>query len=241
MKKFLIVLIIAVLVVPSNVEAQKKTRKKSTPETEVKETGKSIKNELDSVSYAFGMLIGMNMKDVGFVNFNYDLFTKAIRDVLTSQPGQFDDEMARFIVNSYVGNLMSKETSDNLEKSNQFLEQNSKKEGIVTLESGLQYLVLEEGTGVKPGPESKVVVHYTGMLTDGTIFDSSYDNGEPVVIPLNMVIQGWTEALQLMPVGSRWMIYIPPHLGYGEMSPPGSPIKSNSVLIFDIKLLKIEE
>ncbi len=241
MKRYLIVLIIAGILFPVSAEAQKKSRKKSVPKTKGVETASSMKNELDSVSYAFGMLIGMNMKDVGFEDFNYALFTNAIRDVITAQPNKFDNETARFIVNNYVGNLMNRETSENLDNSTKYLEENSRKEGVITLESGLQYQILEEGAGPKPGPESKVVVHYTGMLTDGTIFDSSYDNNEPVVIPLNMVIQGWSEALQLMPVGSKWMIFIPPHLGYAEMSPPGSPIKSNSVLIFEVKLLDIEQ
>lgn len=236
MKKYLLVLLLAGLVIPVNVEAQKTSRKKK-----VVEETKLIQNEIDSVSYAFGILIGRNMKDVGFSNFNYELFTRALKEVLTNQPNLFNDELSREIVNNYVAHMMNKETEDNLIKSEKFLEINSKEAGIVTLASGLQYKILEKGTGPLPGPESKVLVHYTGMLTDGTVFDSSYEAGNPVEIPLNMVIRGWTEALLLMPVGSHWIIYLPPHLGYGEMSPPGSPIKSNSVLIFDIKLFSIEE
>jgi FKBP-type peptidyl-prolyl cis-trans isomerase len=236
MKKYLLVLLLSGLLIPVSVDAQKSSRKK-----QAVEEPKLIQNEIDSVSYAFGILIGMNMKDVGFSNFNYELFTRALKDVLTNQPNFFNDELSREIVNSYVANLMNKETEENLSKSEEFLAINSKEEGIITLESGLQYRVLEEGTGPLPGPESKVMVHYTGMLTDGTVFDSSYEAGDPVEIPLNMVIKGWTEALQLMPVGSHWIIYLPPHLGYGEMSPPGSPIKSNSVLIFEIKLFSIVE
>lgn len=236
MKKILVIFLLAMIISPFHVNAQRAKKKKA----DVKEV-KSMQNELDSVSYAFGMLIGMNMKDVGFHSFNYDLFTNALKQVLGNEDAPFDDEVARDIVNNYVAGLMTRESEDNLTSSLEFLEINGKEEGIVSLESGLQYQIIETGDGVIPGPEDKVRVHYTGMLTDGTVFDSSYDQGEPVVIPLNMVIQGWSEALQLMPVGSRWKIYIPPHLGYGEMSPPGSPIKSNAVLIFDVTLLGIEE
>ena len=236
MKKYLLILLLSGLLIPVSVDAQKSSRKKKAVEEP-----KLIQTQIDSVSYAFGVLIGMNMKDVGFSNFNYELFTQALKDVITNQPNLFNDELSREIVNNHVAGLMNKETEDNLMKSEEFLTINGKEEGITTLESGLQYKILEEGSGPLPGPESKVMVHYTGMLTDGTVFDSSYEAGEPVEIPLNMVIKGWTEALQLMPVGSHWIIYLPPHLGDGEMSPPGSPIQSNSVLIFDIKLFSIEE
>jgi FKBP-type peptidyl-prolyl cis-trans isomerase FklB len=236
MKKILVIFLLAIIMSPFQVIAQRAKKKKA----DVKEA-KSMQNELDSVSYAFGMLIGMNMKDVGFEIFNYDLFTNALKQVIGNEVAPFEDEMAREIVNNYVAKLMTRESENNLTSSLEFLEINSKEEGVVSLESGLQYQIMEAGDGAIPVPEDKVRVHYTGMLTDGTVFDSSYDQGEPVVIPLNMVIQGWSEALQLMSVGSRWKIFIPPHLGYGEMSPPGSPIKSNAVLIFDVTLLGIEE
>lgn len=237
MKKYLFLILLSFLIVPLSTSAQKKSKRKKAP---VQQT-KTMQNEIDSVSYAFGMLIGANMKDVGFENFNFEIFTEALIQVLTNKPGPFDDDRARIIVNKYVSGLMDKESENNLVQSNDFLELNSKNEGVVSLPSGLQYKILESGNGMLPGPESKVKVHYTGMLADGTIFDSSHDTGEPVVIPLNMVIKGWSEALQLMPVGSKWIIYIPPHLGYGDSSPQGSPIKSNSALIFEVMLIGIEE
>jgi FKBP-type peptidyl-prolyl cis-trans isomerase FklB len=237
MNKFFIVLIALVFMMPGHAFGQRRSSKKALAQ----EQPKTMQNELDSVSYAFGMLIGMNMKDVGFQSFNYELFSLAIQKVLEGADLPLDDETARLIVNEYVSGMMDQESSENMAKSLEYMAVNSMEDGVVSLESGLQYKILVEGDGPTPGPESKVMVHYTGMLPDGTVFDSSREMGEPMVIPLNMVIPGWTEALQLMPVGSRWMIYIPPQLGYGENSPPGSPIKSNSVLIFDVELISIEE
>jgi len=130
--------------------------------------------------------------------------------------------------------------ADAIEQGKQFLEENGKKEGVHTLPDGLQYKVLKEGTGKKPQAADTVSVHYKGTLIDGTEFDSSYKRGQPAEFPVNRVIKGWTEALQLMPEGSKWMLYIPSRLAYGERGTPGGPIGPNETLIFEVELLKIK-
>lgn len=120
-----------------------------------------------------------------------------------------------------------------------FLEENKNKEGVQTTASGLQYKVVQEGTGKKPGPTDNVTVHYTGMLTDGRIFDSSVERGQPITFPLNRVIAGWTEGLQLMSEGSKYTLFIPSNLGYGAYGAPGSIIGPNATLIFDVELIKV--
>lgn len=127
---------------------------------------------------------------------------------------------------------------DNLKAGEQFLEDNKQKPGVTTLPSGLQYEVITEGTGPKPTGTSKVTCHYHGTLIDGTVFDSSVKRGQPATFPLNMVIKGWTEALQLMPVGSKWRLFLPPHLAYGNRQ-TGAHIGPNSTLIFEVELLGI--
>ncbi len=124
-------------------------------------------------------------------------------------------------------------------ESTNFLEENKKKEGVKTTESGLQYKVITEGSGAKPSATDEVTVHYTGMLTDGRVFDSSVERGQPISFPLNRVIAGWTEGLQLMSEGSKYTLFIPSALGYGEQGAPGSIIEPNATLIFDVELIKI--
>jgi FKBP-type peptidyl-prolyl cis-trans isomerase FklB len=134
--------------------------------------------------------------------------------------------------------MKNEKATANLKAGQEFLEANKSKPGVVTLPSGLQYEVITEGAGVKPLAKNKVTCHYHGMLIDGTVFDSSVKRGVPATFPLSMVIKGWTEGLQLMPVGSKWRFFIPPHLGYGDRQ-TGSDIGPNSTLIFDVELLDI--
>jgi FKBP-type peptidyl-prolyl cis-trans isomerase FklB len=134
--------------------------------------------------------------------------------------------------------MKNEKASANLKAGQDFLEANKKNPGVITLPSGLQYQVLTEGTGIKPLARNKVTCHYHGTLIDGTVFDSSVKRGQPATFPLNMVIKGWTEGLQLMPVGSKWRFFIPPHLAYGDRQ-TGAHIGPNSTLIFDVELLEI--
>jgi FKBP-type peptidyl-prolyl cis-trans isomerase FklB len=134
--------------------------------------------------------------------------------------------------------MKNEKAEASLKAGQHFLEANKKKPGITTLPSGLQYEVITEGTGIKPSATNKVTCHYHGTLTDGTVFDSSVKRGQPVTFPLNMVIKGWTEGLQLMSVGSKWRFFIPPHLAYGERQ-TGAHIGPNSTLIFEVELLGV--
>lgn len=129
-------------------------------------------------------------------------------------------------------------SNKNLQEGEAFLAANKNNEGVVCLESGAQYLILKEGNGVKPGATDKVTCHYHGTLINGTVFDSSVQRGQPATFPLNMVIKGWTEVLQLMPVGSKWRLFLPPHLAYGDRH-VSAQIGPNSTLIFDVELLSI--
>lgn len=143
-----------------------------------------------------------------------------------------DDEESNAAVDEYGHLLPDKEQT-------KFLEENAKKPGVKVTDSGLQYRVIKEGTGEKPGPEDQVVVHYTGKLTNGKVFDSSEERGEPATFGVNQVIKGWTEALQMMPVGSEWELVIPAELAYGSRGQ--SSIPPNSTLIFNVKLLEIKK
>lgn len=135
-------------------------------------------------------------------------------------------------------NMKSEKSSANLKAGQDFLETNKQKPGVTTLPSGLQYEVIKEGSGIKPGAKNKVTCHYHGTLTDGTVFDSSVKRDQPATFPLNMVIKGWTEGLQLMSVGSKWRFFIPPQLAYGDRQ-TGAHIGPNSTLIFEVELLDV--
>jgi FKBP-type peptidyl-prolyl cis-trans isomerase FklB len=193
---------------------------------------------LDSVSYSLGIVLGTSIQQAGIKEFDEKLFMQGIRDVNNSDQQGLTAEQANMILNGYLTQLGEKKAVLNLVEGQKFLAENAKKEGIVTLPSGLQYKVVKEGEGTSPADTSMVTVHYTGTFIDGKVFDSSIERGEPVQFPVNGVIPGWTEALQLMKPGANWMLYIPSQLGYGENSPRG--IEPNSVLIFDVQLISVE-
>ena len=169
-------------------------------------------------------------------------FLQAVEDVLNNNELKLSkEEMQKILTDFQVKEQeeLAAAASNNKEIGKKFLEENKAKEGVVTIESGLQYKIIKAGEGEKPKSNSQVVVHYRGTLIDGTEFDSSYSRGEPATLGVNQVIRGWQEALQLMPVGSKWQIYVPSNLAYGERGAGGS-IKPNSTLIFDIELLEIK-
>ncbi len=199
----------------------------------------------DSAGYAIGILVGENNKQQiesapGGSDINLEAMAAAFRAAAIGEEGKMTVEEADQIIRSYFESEGAKEGQLNLEAGNAFLEANKSKEGIQTTESGLQYEVLEEGDGPKPEADDQVRVHYHGTTIDGTVFDSSVERGEPAVFGVNQVIPGWTEALQMMPVGAKWKIYIPSDLAYGERG-AGGEIGPNSVLIFEVELLEIVE
>ena len=200
---------------------------------------------MDKVSYALGLGIGRQLADMGAEGLNIDDFAQAIKDVLNSNKLAIDNREAQQIVQEFFQNQEKKQRAAAAEKhkvqkqeGEQYLAENAKKEGVVTLPSGLQYQVLREGNGRKPKATDSVRCHYEGMLIDGTLFDSSIQRGEPATFPLNGVIAGWTEGLQLMQEGAKYRFFIPYHLGYGERGAGGS-IPPFAALVFDVELLEV--
>jgi FKBP-type peptidyl-prolyl cis-trans isomerase FklB len=197
----------------------------------------SLKNSLDSFSYAVGLSLANFYKEQGVQNINNALVLKALNDVKAGKQ-LLNEQQINACIMDYMQVAKSEKASPNKKAGEAFLEQNSKKPGVVTTASGLQYTIITEGTGPKPTGEEQVKVHYHGTLLDGTIFDSSIQRGEPIVLGIRNVIPGWTEALQLMPVGSKWKLFIPSELAYGD-NQAGPSIGPGSTLIFDVELLEI--
>lgn len=198
-----------------------------------------LKTDLDSVSYALGVNIAKSLQNGGLEEINYQSLNAGFRDVFEKKDVQIDEAASNGVINDYMMKLQSKQGEKNLEEGRAFLEENKTKEGVKSTASGLQYIVITEGTGVSPKATDQVKVHYTGTTTDGTVFDSSVERGEPAEFVLNRVIPGWTEALQLMKVGSKYKLFIPSELGYGANPRPGGAIKANQVLIFEVELLEV--
>ena len=193
---------------------------------------------MDKFSYAIGLGIGQNLLSMGAQGINVEDFAQAIADVLNGKETAISHNEAREIVNKYFMELEAKMNAENIEKGKAFLEENAKKEGIITLPSGLQYQVITEGNGKKPSATDKVKCHYEGTLIDGTLFDSSIKRGQPAVFGVNQVIRGWVEALQLMSEGSKWRLFIPAELGYGAQQ-AGEMIPPHSTLIFEVELIEV--
>ena len=194
--------------------------------------------ELDKVSYCFGISIASNLLSSGVNTINTEAFVDAIRTVYAGQMPEIKPEEANQILQDYFNKLHNERGKAAKEAGEQFLNDNKSKEGVVTLESGLQYKVISTGNGAIPKSSDTVKCHYEGRLINGAVFDSSIRRGEPAEFPVNGVIAGWVEALQLMPVGSKWQLYIPSDLAYGPHG-AGQAIGPNETLIFDIELLDI--
>jgi len=197
----------------------------------------TLKTSLDSMSYAIGCSIAQFYKQQGISDFNSYLVSKGISDATNQKPLMTEEQINMSITN-YLQKIKAEKSAGNKKIGKEFLDANSKKPGVVTLPSGLQYIVVTEGTGPKPTLTDKVKCHYHGTLIDGTIFDSSVQRGQPIDFPVNGVIKGWTEALQLMPVGSKWKLFIPSDLAYGD-NQAGPSILPGSTLIFDVELIEI--
>ncbi len=201
-------------------------------------TEKKFTDELERFSYALGLNIASNLIRSGVKSFNPDIFLEAINDTYSGEMPKIMPEEANKILESFMEKANAGQAESNLVEGLEFLSENSDKEGVVELDNGLQYKILNQGEGPSPGPEDNVKCHYHGTLIDGTVFDSSVERGQPAVFPVNGVIKGWVEALQMMEVGSKWRLFIPPDLAYGEQG-AGGDIGPNSTLIFDVELLEI--
>lgn len=195
-----------------------------------------MKNSVDSFSYAIGLSIANFYKQQGVNNINNQLVLKALTDSKNGKAA-LNEEQANACIMTHMQAARSQKSSGAKKAGQAYLEQNKAKQGVVTLPSGLQYQVITTGTGPKPTINDQVKCHYAGSFTDGNEFESSYKNGQPVTFPVGGVIRGWTEALQLMPVGSKWKLFIPSELGYGDMD--NGPIPGGSTLIFEVEILEI--
>jgi len=194
--------------------------------------------EKEQVSYSLGVNIASNIKQQGFEDISIEVFTSAIQDVFGDKALKIDLATGGQILNEYFQKIQERKFSKNVEEGQAFLKENSTKEGVVTLPSGLQYKILKEGNGPKPKETDQVTTHYHGTLINGTVFDSSVQRGQPATFPVNGVIQGWVEALQLMPTGSKWQLYVPSDLAYGTRG-ASDDIGPNTTLIFDVELIAI--
>ncbi|MFZ1134823.1 MAG: FKBP-type peptidyl-prolyl cis-trans isomerase [Candidatus Korobacteraceae bacterium] len=206
----------------------------------------TLTTQKDKVSYAIGMNIGESMKKDS-LDINTDILARGMKDAMSGAKPLLTDEQAKQVMTelrtqvTQKKEMEAKQISDaNKQAGQQFLATNKSKPGVVALPSGLQYKILKEGTGPKPAATDTVVCNYRGTLINGTEFDSSYKGGQPATFPVDKVIKGWTEALQLMPVGSKWEVYVPSDMAYGERS-PGPEIGPNSTLIFEIDLMSIQD
>ncbi|MCL6271182.1 FKBP-type peptidyl-prolyl cis-trans isomerase [Sansalvadorimonas sp. 2012CJ34-2] len=202
--------------------------------------------DAEKLSYSLGNLFGTRMKEV-YEGLDAKMVVSGINDALSGKKPALDQgEMLELIQKAQreaamkAQQRMIEAAQKNLEKGEAFLKENGKKSGVVTTESGLQYSIIKEGKGNKPTANSSVTVHYEGRLLDGNVFDSSFKRGEPTTFRVNQVIRGWTEALQLMPEGSTWELYIPSDLAYGPGGAPGGGIGPNETLVFKVELIKVE-
>lgn len=205
----------------------------------------ALATEIDSVSYAIGADIGTNFKRNQLADVNVQALAMGLGDALDSS-SMMPEDLVNKVVQGYMMKLQEAKMAEervkgeeNRVKGEQFLAENGKRKEVVTTPSGLQYEVIKMGSGAKPTAEQQVKVHYHGTLIDGTVFDSSVDRGEPIVYQVNGFVKGWQEALQMMPIGSKWKLFIPSDLGYGSQSAPGGKIPANSTLIFDLELLDV--
>lgn len=198
-------------------------------------------DDATKAAYSLGYVFAENVKRQFGDDIDVDAFVRGARDQLSGAEAALDDAEAERVLNALVEQRQASvmaEASSNLDAGLKYLEENSKREGVVTLDSGLQYEVLQEGKGAKPGGEDVVTTHYEGRLIDGTVFDSSYERGEPATFPLNRVIPGWTEGLQQMSPGAKYRLFVPSELAYGERA--AGSIPANSTLVFDVELIKTE-
>ena len=198
-----------------------------------------MSEDLKAVSYCVGMSLGGSLLQQNLQGISTAVLAEAIQDAFDGKEMKYTPEEANTIIQNFLNAEGEKKFGKNKEVADAFLAENTKKEGVTTTASGLQYEVIDAGSGDKPGPQSNVTVHYHGTLIDGTVFDSSIERGQPASFGVNQVIKGWTEALQLMPKGAKYRLYIPQDLAYGATQHPGGPIEPYMALIFDVELLEI--
>ncbi|MGK7369252.1 MAG: FKBP-type peptidyl-prolyl cis-trans isomerase, partial [Candidatus Halalkalibacterium sp. M3_1C_030] len=207
----------------------------------------NLSTNIDSVSYSIGYMNGQSMRQQGMDDIEAEDFMVGLKQAMNEADPQIPQDEINQLLQQYqmkaqqkAQQMKQEEAQANLEEGQSFLAENKNKEGVQVTESGLQYKVLEEGSGESPTASDTVTVHYEGTLIDGTVFDSSYERGEPATFPLNRVIEGWTEGLQLMKEGATYRFFIPGELAYGMNPRPGGPIGPNETLIFKVELIEVK-
>jgi len=198
----------------------------------------ALKTQADSVAYGIGVSIGTNMKKDGLDSLNLDVLSAGLKSAMHGDSTMINAQQAQGVIQAYLGNKQKMKGEAELTKGKKFLEDNKKKPGVTELPDGLQYLVMKEGTGPMPKETDSVTVHYHGTLIDGTVFDSSVDRGQPITYPLNGFVKGWQEALKMMEVGSKWKLFVPPSLGYGDHG--SGKVPPNATMIFEMELIAIK-
>ena len=198
----------------------------------------NLNTEMEKVSYSLGVNVAKSVKSQGLESIDSDAIAKAFKDVFEGNTLEISEEEANIVLQDYFGKLANVKQKANVEAGQKFLDENAKRDGVVTTATGLQYEVLKEGSGDSPKETDNVTVHYHGTLIDGTVFDSSVDRGQPATFPVNGVIPGWVEALQLMNAGAKYKLFIPSNLAYGERGAAGA-IGPNATLVFEVELISI--
>lgn len=198
----------------------------------------SLESQEEKFSYAIGLSLASNLLQSGIKTVELNSLFNAISDVMEGRQPKISPQDANQVIESFFKSKQANEGASNTQEGDAFLALNKKEKDVIELESGLQYKIINDGNGEKPKATDKVKCHYHGTLINGTIFDSSVDRGQPAEFPVNGVIPGWVEALQLMAVGSKWRLFVPPHLAYGDQG-AGGAIGSKATLIFDVELLEI--
>ncbi len=243
MKKTVLILAAAVVVFASADAKEKKNKKEKNAPAPVC-CVKVLTNEVDSMSYALGMNVGndfaKNLKGIPGGKSNVDLLIKGFASAMKGDSTLLTAESANEIFRNYITKAQKADTEAKKAEGEKFLATNATAEGVIVTPSGLQYKVIKAAEGPKPTAKDTVKVHYTGTLLDGKVFDSSVERGEPIEFPLNQVIPGWTEGVQLMSVGSKYKFFVPYNLGYGEQGTQGGPIPGFATLTFDVELLGIK-
>ncbi len=199
-----------------------------------------LQTQVDKASYCLGINIASSLKNEGISEINADAFAQGIRDLFENNKLQIPITEVSQIVQDFLSQAQNQKFEKNISESQEYLKQNAKRSEVTVLPSGLQYEVLVAGDGPIPTESDTVTTHYHGTLIDGTVFDSSVQRKQPASFPVNGVIKGWVEALQLMPVGSKWKLHIPSELAYGTNPHPGGPIEPHMALVFEIELLEIK-
>jgi FKBP-type peptidyl-prolyl cis-trans isomerase FklB len=241
--RLILACIIIALSVPSYSQSKKELQAEiNSLKAQIAELKKPV--EIDTtnihkkVSYGLGVIVAKNLVMQGGDSLDIECLNAGLMDAYKDKPLKIEQEKSEMIVQQYMQQAMANKAAKMREESKVFLEENKKKEGVTVTSSGLQYKILSSGKGKAPAATDSVTVHYTGKLVDGTVFDSSVKRGEPATFVVNQVIPGWTEALQLMHEGDKWVLFIPSELGYGPQG-AGGQIPPHSTLIFDVELIKV--